>query len=125
MAWSLAHVHCASPTILYADYADLLTFLTDGILDDMGVGVISSAEEVAKKLSALDIDTHLLLQMSDDELAAIPNIAFGDVIRLKRLVAKKRRALVAPDGGILDYNKDGKVDHKDIKAVLGGHKPDT
>ena len=91
----------------------------------MGIGVISSAEEVAKKLSALDIDTHLLLQMSDDELAAIPNIAFGDVIRLKRLVANKRRALVAPDGGILDYNKDGKVDHKDIKAVLGGHKPDT
>ena len=29
-------------------------------------------------------------------------------------------SLVAPDGGILDYNKDGKVDHKDIKAVLGG-----
>ena len=110
-AWSLAHVHCTDARLLYADFDDLVAFLKgDGNLGDLCE--IPNAEVIAQKLSILDIDKHLLLLMSDDELAAIPTIAFGDVIRLKRLVAemRSRSETVTPDGGILDNTKDGEVD---------------
>ena len=96
---------------MYADFEDLVAFLKgDENLGDLCE--IPNAEVIAQKLSILDIDKHLLLLMSDDELAAIPTIAFGDVIRLKRLVAemRSRSEMVTPDGGILDDTKDSEVD---------------